>query len=84
MANNLLKLCYYDIRGRAEIIRLILAAVNRRYNDVRFDITQWSENKSKILIGQISVLEFADNTQLTQSLSIARYLAKETGLDGTK
>ncbi|CAF4219825.1 unnamed protein product [Adineta steineri] len=83
MANNLLKLYYYDIRGRAEIIRLILAAANRRYNDVCFNITQCSENKSKMLIGQIPVLEFANNTQLTQSLSIARYLAKETGLGGT-
>jgi glutathione S-transferase len=80
MSNYILKLYYFDIRGRAEIIRLILAAANRSYKDIRFDLPQWLEYKSKMIIGQIPVLEFADNSQLTQSLTIARYLANETGL----
>ncbi|CAF3014101.1 unnamed protein product [Rotaria sp. Silwood2] len=82
MSKNILKLYYFDIRGRAEIIRLILAAANRPYNDIRFDYSQWLEYKPKMLIGQIPVLEFADKTQLTQSLTIARYVAHETGLGG--
>ena len=30
-----LKLCYFDLRGRAEISRLILAAAGKKYQDVR-------------------------------------------------
>jgi glutathione S-transferase len=82
MNNNILKLYYFDIRGRAEIIRLILAAANRAKKDIRFDLSQWPEYKSKMLIGQTPVLEISDNTHLTQSLAIARYLAHETGLCG--
>ncbi|CAF1344337.1 unnamed protein product [Rotaria sp. Silwood1] len=82
MSKNILKLYYFDTRGRAEFIRLILAAANRSYDDVRIDYSQWFDYKPKILIGQIPMLELADKTQLTQSLSIARYLAREMGLGG--
>jgi glutathione S-transferase len=82
MSNNILKLYYFDIRGRAEIIRLILAVANRPYKDIRFDLSGWLDYKPKTLIGQVPVLEFPDNTQLTQLLAIARYLAHETGLAG--
>jgi glutathione S-transferase len=84
MSNNILELYYFHIRDRAEIIRLILAAAIRAYKDIRFDFPQWLQYKPKMIIGQIPVLEFADNTQLTQSLTIARYLAHETGLGGKK
>jgi glutathione S-transferase len=70
------------MRGRAEITRLILAACNRPYNDIRFDYSQWSEYKPKMVLGQIPVVEFADGLQLPQSLTIARYFARETGLAG--
>lgn len=83
MINNALKLYYFNMRGRAEVIRLILAAGNRKYEDIRFELSEWPEYKPKMLLGQVPVLKFANDTQLTQSLAIARYLAREVGLAGT-
>ncbi len=82
MSSDILKLYYYNMRGRAEITRLILAAGNLPYNDIRFNYSQWSEYKPKMLLGQIPVVEFVDDLQLPQSLTIARYFARETGLAG--
>ncbi|CAF3984657.1 unnamed protein product [Rotaria sordida] len=61
-----------------------IVAVNCSYNYIRFGLFQWSGHKLKMLIGQVSTLEFVDNTQLTQSLTIARYLSYETGLAKNK
>jgi glutathione S-transferase len=82
MSNSALKLYYFNLRARAEIIRLIFAAAGRTWNDIRIAFTQWPEYKPKMLLGQCPVLELPDGTQIPQSLSIARYVARETGLAG--
>jgi glutathione S-transferase len=82
MNNGALKLYYFNLRARAELIRLIFAAAGRPWNDIRFESTQWPEYKPKMLLGQCPVLELPDGTQLPQSISIARYVAHETGLAG--
>lgn len=73
------KLHYFNGRGRAEISRLILAAAGVNYEDVR--IEDWPNAKADTPIGQVPYLEI-DNTKLPQSLSIARYLAREYNLVG--
>lgn len=82
MSHTVLNLYYFNVRARAELIRLIFAAAGRPWNDIRFDLDQWPTYKKKMLIGQCPVLEFPDGTQLSQSMSIARYVARETGLAG--
>ena len=82
MATGGLKLYYFNLRARAELIRLIFAAAGRPWNDVRFDVKQWPDYKPKMILGQCPVLELSDGTQLPQSLAIARYVARETGLAG--
>ena len=82
MSQPALTLYYFNVRARAELIRLIFAAAGRPWNDVRFDLDQWTTYKPKMLLGQCPVLEFPDGTQLGQSMSIARYVARETGLAG--
>ncbi|CAF2947693.1 unnamed protein product [Rotaria sp. Silwood2] len=91
MSSPSLKLYYFNLRARAEFIRLILAAAGRAWDDTRLDFThitlflncpQWAEYKPKMLLGQVPVLEFADGTQLPQSFAIARYIGRETGLAG--
>ncbi|CAF0809274.1 unnamed protein product [Rotaria sordida] len=77
-----LKLYYFNLQARGELIRLILAAADRTYEDIRFDINQWSEYKPKMILGQCPVLELTDGTQIPQSMAIARYVARETGLAG--
>lgn len=83
MSNTDLKYYYFNLQARGELARLILAAADRSYEDIRFDFQQWPEYKPKMILNQCPVLEFADGTQLPQSMSIARYLARETGLAGS-
>lgn len=82
MSNSTLKLYYFNLRARGELIRLIFAAGGRAWNDIRIDYARWPEYKPKMLLGQCPVLELPDGTQVPQSLSIARYVARETGLAG--
>eukprot|EP00058_Branchiostoma_floridae_P024899 XP_002610389.1 hypothetical protein BRAFLDRAFT_277735 [Branchiostoma floridae] len=78
------KFTYFNARGRGELVRLIFAAAGVEYEDVRFDWEQWLAFKAKgtTPMGQIPVLE-VDGRMMCQSLAIARYVARETGLCGT-
>ena len=83
MSNADLKYYYFNLQARGELARLVLAAADRSFEDIRFSFEQWPEYKPKMILNQCPVLEFADGTQLPQSMSIARYLARETGLAGS-
>ena len=83
MANSALKLYYFNLQARAELIRLIFAAAGRPWNDVRFENKEWPQYKPKMILGQCPVLELPDGTQIPQSLTISRYVARENGLAGT-
>lgn len=80
------KLYYFNLRGRAELIRLIFAAAGQEYEDIRFEREQWPEYKPKSPLGQSPFLDVVDENgktfQLAQSLTIARYLAKKFDLAG--
>ncbi|XP_017202759.2 hematopoietic prostaglandin D synthase [Oryctolagus cuniculus] len=75
------KLTYFNMRGRAEIIRYIFAYLNIKYEDRRIEQADWPEIKSSVLFGKIPILE-VDGVVLHQSLAIARYLVKNTDLAG--
>ncbi|XP_004590684.1 hematopoietic prostaglandin D synthase [Ochotona princeps] len=75
------KLTYFNMRGRAEIIRYIFAYLDIKYEDRRIELTDWPEIKSCIPFHKIPILE-VDGVVLHQSLAIARYLAKNTDLAG--
>ena len=75
------KLYYFNGRGRAEIARLIFAAAGRAFEDIRYDHNEWKSHKPQMLLGQIPILEF-NGIKLPQSLSIARFLAKQFQLAG--
>lgn len=82
MSSSDLKLYYFDLQARGELIRLILTAAGRSFEDIRYDFGKWPEYKPKMILGQCPVLEFSDGTQLPQSMTIARYVARENGLAG--
>ncbi|XP_066305112.1 hematopoietic prostaglandin D synthase-like [Branchiostoma lanceolatum] len=77
------RLVYFNIRGRAELTRLLFAAADLKYEDQRFDFgsDQWKELKPKTPMGQVPVL-YIDDVALCQSQTIARYAARTTGLAG--
>ena len=75
------KLSYFNARGRAETSRLIFAAAGEKYEDLRIERADWPTHKLTMPLGQIPVLEY-NGTVLPQSLSIARFLAKQFHLAG--
>lgn len=83
MANDNAKFYYFNLQARGELTRLIFAAAGREYEDIRFDFTAWPEYKPKMILGQCPVLELTDGTQIPQSLTVARYVARENGLAGS-
>jgi len=75
------KLYYLNGRGRAEISRLVFAAAGQNYEDIRYEREEWPAHKAETPLGQVPVLEF-NGTKIPQSISIARFLAKQFNLAG--
>ncbi|KAE8972449.1 hypothetical protein PR001_g26490 [Phytophthora rubi] len=79
MAPAQLKLTYFAGPGRAELSRLILSAGNVSFEDERLDRDSFLKLKPTLPLGQVPVLE-VDGTTYSQSMAIARYAAKLSGL----
>jgi len=75
------KLVYFNARARAELIRLIFEATDTEYEDIR--ISNWAEEKKTLNppFGQLPFFE-VDGVRLCQSMTIARFAAKITGIAG--
>lgn len=83
MSDGNLKFYYFNLEARGELTRLILAAAGRSYEDIRFGFDKWPEYKPNMILGQCPVLELTDGTQIPQSLTIARYVAREANMAGS-
>nr|AYN44550.1 glutathione S-transferase S10 [Brachionus koreanus] len=75
------KLKNFNLRGRGEIIRLIFAVSGKQYSDDRIDFEQWWAQKNRAPLGQLPYLKIG-SVELPQSMAIARFVARETGLSG--
>ncbi|XP_066304190.1 hematopoietic prostaglandin D synthase-like isoform X1 [Branchiostoma lanceolatum] len=75
------KLTYFNVRARAEPTRLLFAAAGVEYEDVRVLREEWPALKPNTPMGFLPILE-VDGVTLSQSMSIARFVARETGMDG--
>lgn len=76
-----LKLTYFDGKGRGELSRLILAHAAVPYEDERVSFEEWPALKPKLPLNVMPVLTI-DGEILSQSKTIARFLAKEYGIAG--
>jgi len=82
------KLTYFNGAGRGELIRLIFAAANQKYEDKRIEFSDWPALKESgtLPFNTLPLLEvkLKDSTELrmNQSQAIARYLAKKFNLAG--
>jgi len=81
-----IKLVYFDLYGRGEIIRIILHYAGVDFIDHRIknpfvDNSEWLKIKPTIPSGQVPAL-YWDGKLLSQSLSISRFLAKQFNLAG--
>ena len=77
----MVKLVYFDVQGRGEIHRLLLAAGNIDYEDFRFSFADWPKHKAATPMGQVPVL-YWDGEELAQSAAITRFLARKVGWAG--
>ncbi|KAL5014351.1 hypothetical protein ScPMuIL_008621 [Solemya velum] len=75
------KLRYFDGRGRAEMIRLCLAATGANYEDIRMNFEQWTKFKPSTIAGHMPILE-VDGKQLAEADAIAKFVGREHGLAG--
>ena len=80
------KLTYFNLRGRAEPSRLLLAYGGIKYEDCRItpgfeDPKEWMALKPKTPYGSLPLLEW-NGTCVAQSMAIARFIAREVGLAG--
>jgi glutathione S-transferase len=78
---HLPRLTYFDVRGRGEVIRLILEATATPYRERRIGVQQWAAVKPTMPFGQVPLYEEGD-LQIPQSHAIYRYLARKHGLYG--
>ncbi|CAL4097598.1 unnamed protein product [Meganyctiphanes norvegica] len=72
------KLIYFNMKGRAELARWCFAYGGIPYIDDRID-GNWAERKKEMPGGQVPVL-MVNGKPLSESLAIARYVAKQAGL----
>jgi glutathione S-transferase len=75
------QITYFDIRGRAECIRLLLEETGTEYEDLQITNAEWPEMKPKLPFAQLPVFRDGD-VELVQSHAIVRHLARVHGLDG--
>jgi len=76
------KLTYFDLRGRAELTRLVFALAGTEYEDCRINGEEWQKLKPSVATGALPTLE-VDGVVLNQSMAIARYAAAQFKLGGS-
>eukprot|EP00118_Oscarella_pearsei_P028740 m.2812 g.2812 ORF g.2812 m.2812 type:complete len:208 (+) comp8916_c0_seq1:133-756(+) len=75
------KLTYFTGRGRAEIIRLILAQGGVEYEDERIPGDKWPELKPKTPTGCLPFMT-VDGAMISESQALAAFVAEVAGLHG--
>lgn len=78
-------LTYFDVRGRAEPIRLLLSYAGVPFEDRGISSGTWPQEKAAAPLGQLPYLtERRDGAAqaIPQTMAILRHLARAHGLDG--
>nr|QUF59409.1 glutathione S-transferase GSTS8-1 [Brachionus angularis] len=81
------KLVYFDLKGRAEVCRILFALSGKEYIDERISFDDWPKVKPttpflKAPVLEIIDIESQDVIQIAQSSSIMRFLANKFGFSG--
>ena len=74
------KLYYFELYGRAEVIRLAFYYAKEEFEDIQLSKEKFAElkNAGEFPLGQVPVLEF-EGKKLSQSICILRFLCKKWG-----
>eukprot|EP01001_Neometanema_parovale_P011097 NODE_7335_length_774_cov_73.454685_g7093_i0.p1 GENE.NODE_7335_length_774_cov_73.454685_g7093_i0~~NODE_7335_length_774_cov_73.454685_g7093_i0.p1 ORF type:complete len:236 (+),score=48.11 NODE_7335_length_774_cov_73.454685_g7093_i0:60-710(+) len=79
-------LSYFNIRGRVEPSRLLLAEASVEYEAQDIPVEEWPSKKASFPHGQVPTWECTVDGQeivVAQSQTILRHIARTHGLDGT-
>ena len=80
-----MKLVYFDLFGRGEVIRQVLAYAKADYEDKRISFEEFGKIKADepdyLEFNQVPVLVLDDGKKLVQGNSILRYLGAKYGLE---
>ncbi|OWF56792.1 glutathione S-transferase 1-like isoform X2 [Mizuhopecten yessoensis] len=74
------KVTYFNGRGRAEGIRMVLVEAGVPFEDIRITKQQWATMKESTPTHTLPILELEDGTVLSQSSAILRYLGRKFGM----
>ena len=77
----MVKLTYFDLEGRGELIRLLLHAGNIDFEDFRFGFGEWPKHKPNTPFGSVPVLHW-DGEEMAQTMAIVRFVARKVGMAG--
>merc|ERR1712039_644032 len=77
----MVKLTYFDLEGRGELIRLLLHAGNIDFEDFRFGFGEWAKHKPNTPFGSVPVLHW-DGEEMAQTMAIVRFVARKVGMAG--
>jgi glutathione S-transferase len=72
---------YFNVRGRAEVIRLLLEETGTPYRERRIEVPEWGALKPTFPFGQVPTYEEGD-LFICQSYAIYRHLARKHALYG--
>jgi len=76
------RLVYFDVRGLGEPIRMIFHYEGVEFQDTRLTMDEWADYKQKSRMGMLPELKVDNKFVLSQSYTIARFLASQFGLNG--
>ena len=79
------RLVYFNLKGRAEVCRLLFTLANQKYEEVNIAFEDWPTKKETLPFGQAPVLEVTQNGKtvvIAQSHAIERFLANKFNLFG--
>lgn len=75
------KIIYFDIRGRAEAIRLLLEDVGVDYEDVRVSREEWPEMRPTTPFGRVPIYR-EGSLEIPETYAILNHLGRQHGLLG--
>ncbi|XP_035827848.1 S-crystallin SL11-like [Aplysia californica] len=82
MSSPNVKIYYFDMMGRAEMIRMLFAVAGKQIENIRFSFEDWPKSfKEKAPFGTTPWVEI-DGEVHAQSMAIAIYFAREFGFYG--
>ncbi len=77
------KLLYFEDRGSADLIKLLFAYANQPYDDVQIKPSDWNTYKVFLPFEQLPCLILNDETHITTTNAICRFLANYLHLNGS-